>query len=264
VGGVMGTSGSGAGGGSRGSRGGGRGKGAGFITVADGVLTPVDPEQEAAWKALQSVFSQLPPDYISFVLGNEGVCAAYEALHKLHILLIQQKSWERVSKTFGVSSGKKCLPELIDILSAGSGSTAVHPRLQAPLKVALDDFMTDVVGDPVLKAMADGATVLANARPEIFQSTSVRFLGYYLPPLLRSEELVMSRVARQRLGEFALAKANQIVAAFQRRFYGKMWGSIPQVGYSHLFRVIKGELEWTLRQLRRDVVEEPAPVSSAA
>jgi hypothetical protein len=262
MGGLMGTSGSGAGV-TRGSRGGG-GKGAGFVTVTDGVLRSIDPDQMAAWEALQSVFSQLTSDYVAFVLGDEGVCAAYEALHKLHVLLIQQKSWENVAVTFGVSGGRKCLPEIIDSLSAGSELTPVHPRLQAPLKVALREFMIDVVGDPAVMELADGATVLSRARPEVFQSISVRFLRYYLPPLLRIEELITSRLARQRLDEFASEKAERVVAAFHARFYGKTWGSISQVGYTHFFRVMKGELEWTLRQLRRGLNVKAARVSRAA
>jgi hypothetical protein len=260
----MGTSIGGSGGGSSGGGGrGGGGRGAGSVILKDGVLTSDDPAAKAAWGALQSIFSELSSDYISFVLGDEGVAAAYESLHKLHVFLVQERSWDKVTETFGVSDKKGCLEDLVTALSAGTASAPVHPRLHAALKVALEEFMIDVVGDPVIKATGNGATVLAKVKSDVFQSTSARFLGHYLTQVLRHEPRGTSRLARSRLNDFAREKANQVVAAFKQKFYSKKYGSINQVGYSHFFRIMKGEPGWTAGQLRKEIRAAP-PVSNAA
>jgi hypothetical protein len=260
----MGTSNSGAGGGSGGSGGGGGDGGAGTVTLVKGGLQEVDPKEEKAWAALQSVYSRLSRDYLNFVAADAGVGAAYEALHRLHVMLVQEHSWENVEKRFGVAGESGCLKKLADALSPEDGPGAVHPRLRASLQTALLDFFSRIVGDNVLvRNTGDAAAVLAHLTPEAFQSTSALFLGKYLAETLRHEEPTLSRLARSRLAQFSEAKANQVVAAFKARFRGKPWHDLQQVSYTHLFRVMQGEPEWLAEQLRRDVKNQ-GPVSSAA
>jgi len=100
----MGTSGGGAGGGSGGFGGGssaGRGARGGILRVSHGTVKAVDPSVKTAWNAFQGVFSRLSNDYLSTMIGDAGVVAAYEALHRLDVLL-SEKSWGRVEAQFGV------------------------------------------------------------------------------------------------------------------------------------------------------------------
>jgi len=261
----MGTSGGVAGGGSGGSgRGGGAGAGAGFVTLVGGALKEVDPAQAKAWAAIQKTFTHLTQDYIQFISGDAGVGAAYEALHRLHVMLVQEHSWHNVQARFGVPGDKGCLPALTDAISPEEGPNAVHPRLRAPLQAALKDFFLRIVGDnPVIRDTGDASQVLKVLKPGPFQSTSSLFLGAYLAELLRLEEHGLTRLARQRLSKFAEIKANQVVASFEARFKGKRWKDIQQVGFTHLFRVMQGEPEWLSEQLRKEPRNE-GPASTAA
>jgi hypothetical protein len=212
----------------------------------------VDPKATEAWAAIQSIFSRLPQDYIQFVSGDVGVGAAYEALHRLHVMLVQEKSWDKVQERFGVTGGPGCMLALIDALSKDEGPTPVHPRVRAPLKVALMDFFLRIVGDnPVIRDSGTAAQALAVLTPAPFQSISSLFLGAFLAAFLRQEETSLSRLARQRLHEFSEAKANQVVASFESTYRGKPWKDISQVSFTHLFRVMQGEPVWLAEQLRR-------------
>jgi hypothetical protein len=257
----MGTSDSGAGGGSGGSGGGGGsgGVGAGSLALRNGELREIDPAQQDAWDALQGVFSRLTPDYIRFIMGDDAVRAAYEALHWLHIVLVQDRSWAKVQKRFKISDGHGCLLELIGKLCTEAGPYAVNPQLQAVLFTSLKDFFLEVVGDPVVRDLGDAREVLQQVNRKAFDSISAIFLGAYLKEALRQEEKGLSRLARKRLAEFSLAKANQIVAAFQQTFRNQPWQEkIPQVSFTHLFQIMKAESEWLIKQLRKNVpIQQP-------
>jgi hypothetical protein len=259
----MGTSDSGAGGGSGGSSGGaggggggagGGGGGAGFVELRNGSLREVDPNEKEAWDAIQGVFSRLTPDYIGFLVGDEGVRAAYETIQWLHIILAQDKSWAKIEDRFHVAGTSGCVRALIDALCRDQGEGAVNPLLRAPLKAALMDFFLQVLGDPVVRDAGDAKEVLRSVKPKAFESASALFLGAYLTESLRQEEKNLSRLARNRLKDFALAKANQVVGVFKERFHARPWKQgIEQVSYTHLFRIMKEESEWLIAQLRRNV-----------
>jgi hypothetical protein len=243
----MGTSGGGAGGGSGGG-------GGGIVTVSRGSLKQVDPSLAKAKAAFQKIFSRLPKDYLSFMVGDPGVVAAYEALHTLHVLLVENRSWKGVEERFGVAGGKGCLRALADALSSEDGPTGAHPRVRAPLQTALMDFFRRVVGgDPVVSQTGDATAVLTKLDPKTFQSTSARFFGEYLSELSRLEDPSISSLGLERRRDFALEKANQVVAAFERRFKGKPWKAIARVSFVHFFRVMQGEPEWLAAQLRREL-----------
>lgn len=259
----MGTSGSGAGGGSGGSGGsagsGGGGGGAGLLTVDGHTLREQDPKETEALAAIQSVFSRLNKDYISFISGDDAVATAYEALHTLHVMLVVEKSWAKVQARFKVPGDPGCLRALADALSSDEGLNPVNPRLQAPLRAALMDFFLELVGDPVVRDSAPAEKVLKAVNPATFGSTPVRFFSAFLEKLLRQEETGLTKRARKLLHNFSETKAKQLVASFEARFHGKSWKDIKQVGFVHLFRIVKGEPEWLSDQLRRKVKsEEPA------
>lgn len=237
--------------------------GAGYIKLVKGGLRDIDPAEKEAWAALQGVFSRLSQDYIHFFSGDPGVGAAYEALHRLHVMLVQEHSWDNVRARFGVPGDKGCLISLAAALSPEEGPNAVHPRLRAPLQVALKDFFLRLVINPVVRDTGDAAQVLAALDPGVFRSTSALFFGAYLAESMRQEERGLSRLARHRLAQFAEAKANQVVASFEDKFKGKAWNEIRQVGFTHLFRIMQGEPQWLAEQLRRNLRSE-GPVSSAA
>jgi hypothetical protein len=256
----MGTSGRGAGGGSGGSGGGrwgGGGTGAGVLTIRDGSLTNVDPQKEEAWGAIQAVFSRLPQDYIAFLVGDDGVRTAYETIQWLHVIFVQEKSWDKIEQRFQVPPGPNCLRNLIDALSREGGPLGVNPHLHDPLKSALMRFFLKVVGDdPVIRDSGDAKEVLAATSPRAFQSASALFFGAYLADSLRQEEKGLTRLARARLREFSEAKANQVVYAFRDRFRGKPWNDIHQVSFTHLFQVMKAEPEWLSELLRKTVRDQ--------
>lgn len=253
----MGTSDSGAGGGSGGSSGGGGGGGgvgAGSLALDSGKLREIDPAEQDAWNAIQGIFSRLTPDYISFIVGDDAVRAAYEALHWLHVVLVQDPSWAKVQERYHVTDGPGCLLELIEKLCTEAGPSAVNPRLHAVLFASLKDFFLEVIGDPVVRDAGDAREVMEHVNRKAFGSTSAIFLGAYLKEALRIEEKGLSRLARRRLAEFGLAKANQIVAEFQQTFRNQPWqGQLRQVGYTHLFEIMKAESEWLLKLLRKNV-----------
>jgi hypothetical protein len=146
-----------------------------------------------------------------------------------------------------VSGGSGCLRALAEALSS-----AAHPLVQAPLSAALQDFFKRIVGgDPVVVQEGDSTKVLAVLQPQPFQSTSALFFGTYLNELLRFEDS-LTKLGRERLRNFALDKANQVVAAFERKFKGQRWKDIESVGFTHFFRVLQGEPEWLAEQLRKD------------
>lgn len=253
---AMGTSGGGAGGGSGGSGGGGGGGGggAGFVTIVGSSITEVDRKKEKAWTALQKVFSRLSQDYISFISSDPGVAAAYESLHSLHVMLVQEHSWEKVEKRWKVPGGEGCLMALAKALTREDGPTPVHPRLVASLQASLQDFFLRIVKYNVLvRDTGDAAAVLAKLDPTPFQSISALFLAHYLAETLRIEEPGISRSALAHIREFSEAKANQLVASFETKFKGKQWNDIDKIGYKHLFRIMRGEPEWLSGRLRKEI-----------
>jgi hypothetical protein len=197
------------------------------------------------------VFSHLSEDYISFLIGDDGVIAAYSALHSLHVMLIQDKSWGPVEARFGVGTGPGCLHALAVRLAE-----TAHPRLQSPLIAALKDFFMRVVGnDPVTVDRGDAGRVLAKARPAAFQLTSSHFLGAYLDKVLRLEETSLGREGRKHLNDYSAEKAKQVAHAFEARFHGRQWNQLQQVSFAHFFAVMKGETTWLAKQLRRPLAE---------
>jgi len=174
--------------------------------------------------AFQGVFSRLPTDYLGFVAGDPGVIAAYEALHRLHVLLVQNRSWEGVQEIFGVAGRKGCVRALAETLTRDDGPSAVHPRVRAPLHAALMDFFRRIVGgDPVVLQTGSAAEVIAALDPKPFQSISALFFGAFLGEILRLEDSSLTKLGRERLRSFALEKANRVVAAFERKFKGQQW-----------------------------------------
>jgi len=153
-----------------------------------------------------------------------------------------------------VGGGKGCLKALADAFTSEDGPNPVHPRVRAVAHAALTEFFKQIVGgDPVVRDSGDAAAVLAALDLRPFQSTSARFLAGYLAALLRLEDASISGLGRERLKQYALEKANRLVKAFERDFYGKPWNDLKQVGHVHLFRVIRGEPEWLARELRKKV-----------
>jgi len=62
------------------------------------------------------------------------------------------------------------------------------------------------------------------------------------------------QAARTYLNDFALVQANRIVSAFAGKFRHHPWKDIPQVSYPNMIRVLGGEPDWTVRQLRAKVM----------
>jgi hypothetical protein len=255
-GGGRGGGGGGGGGGGRGGGGGGSGGGgAGSVTLKGGALTSTDPGKQKAWEAIQGVFSKLSQDYLGFITGEPGVIAAYEALFRLHVFLLQEKSWTKVEERFGVDGGPGCLVRLAGALIADVGPHAVNPILQAPLKASLLDFFQRVVrDDPVIRNRGDAQQVIANIDAAVFGRTSNLFLGAYIFESLRQEGKNLSSAARKHLQEFAAAKANQVITSFEGAFKDKLWRDVPQVSYSHLLRIMGAEPDWTTQRLRTKLV----------
>lgn len=257
---LMGSSGAGGGGGTSGYGGGYSGSdgyfdgggAVGFPTIDKGVLTSVDVAKQDAWKVCQEVLSERASYVFNYNFSDPGVTAAYEFLHRLHVFLVQEKSWEKVQQTFGVDGGPGCLPRLIDALVAETGPHAVNPAIAAPLKKALSDFLLRVVGDnPLIRDGGDAVAVIAGVDAPVFQRTSNYFLGSFLYECLRAAPGTLSKAARSYLKEFSSAKADQVVASFSGKFRGGEWGGLKQVSYAHLFRVLAGEKDWTAKALRR-------------
>lgn len=250
----MGSSGAGAGGGSRGGRGGFGGGGMGSVTLRGGALTSADPGAVAAFDAIVNVYAQLPRDYLSSLLSDPGIAKAYEALFRLGVALLQDRSWDAVQREFGVDDGPGCLARLAAALASDSGSDAVNPRLQAPLKAAILDFLLRAVGDDhAIRNRGDAAQVLAAVSSEVFGQTANLFLGSYLSETLRLEAKNLNRAARAHLNDFAMAQADKMVNAFAGKFRHRPWKDIPQVSYPHMIRVLGGEPDWTVKQLRAKV-----------
>jgi hypothetical protein len=245
----MGSSGSGAGGsGGRGFGGGGPGS----VTLKSGKLTSTDPGRQKAWTSIQTVYSKIAPESFGFIFGEPGVVRAYEALFGLHVMLVQEQSWQKIEQRYGVDGGSGCLARLADALSPDDGKSAIHPNLQAPLRKALLDFFLRIVGDdPSVRNRGDAQQVIAAVDPAAFKRTSNHFLAAYLLEHLRQEGANLSSAARRHLQEFAAAKADRIVGAFEKEFRGKAWQDVPQASYAHLLRVMGGERDWTARWLRK-------------
>src|SRR5580658_6307006 len=104
---LMGSSGAGAGGGSGGSSGGfgggsGGGGGIGSVKLRGGAPTSTDPGAVAAFDAIVQVYAKLSHDYLSSLLSDPGVAKAYEALFRLGVALLQDRSWDAIQREFGV------------------------------------------------------------------------------------------------------------------------------------------------------------------
>lgn len=255
----MGNSGAGAGGGSGGGSGGfggggSGGGGMGSVTLRGGALTSADPGAVAAFDAIVKVYAKLPRDYLSSLLSDPGVAKAYEALFRLGVALLQDRSWDAVQREFGVDDGPGCLARLAAALASDGGSDAVNPRLQAPLKAAILDFLLRAVGDDLaIRNRGDAAAVLAAVSSDVFGRTANLFLGSYLSETLRLESKNLNRAARAHLNDFAMAQADRIVGAFAAKFRHQPWKDILQVSYPHMIRVLGGEADWTVKQLRAKV-----------
>ncbi|MBO3751110.1 hypothetical protein J5X84_33985 [Streptosporangiaceae bacterium NEAU-GS5] len=254
----MGSSGAGAGGGSGGGSGGfggGRGGGGiGSVTLRGGALTSADPGAAAAFDAIVKVYAKLSHDYLSSLLSDPGVAKAYEALFHLSVALLQDRSWDAVQREFGVDDGPGCLTRFAAALASDGGSDAVNPRLQAPLKAAIRDFLLRAVGDDhAIRNRGNAEDVIAAANSGVFGRTANLFLGSYLSETLRLEAKNLNRATRAHLNDFAMAQANKIVGAFARKFRHQPWKDIPQVSYPHMIRVLGGEPDWTVKQLRATV-----------
>ena len=190
----------------------------------------------------------------AFITSDAGVIAAYEALHKLHVILVQERSWSKVQSEFNVDSGPGCLRRLADALAPDEGAATANPRLLAPLRSALQDFLLRVAGDdPVVRDNGDANQVMQRIDASVFQRTSNHFLAAYLKECIRLEGTALSKETRSHLRDFAEAKANQIVTAYENGFHGKRWKNYPQLGYSQILRVLAAEQDWTVKCLRRKV-----------
>jgi len=252
----MGNSGAGAGGGGGGGGGfGGGGGGMGSVTLRGGALTSADPGAVAAFDAIAKVYAKLSRDYLSSLFSDPGVAKAYEALFRLGVALLQDRSWDTIQREFGVDEGPGCLTRLVAALASDSGNDAINPRLQAPLKAAILDFLLRAVGDDLaIRNRGDAAAVLAAANNEVFGRTANLFLGSYLSETLRLEAKNLNRAARAHLNDFAMAQADRIVGAFAGKFRHEPWKDIPQVSYPNMIRVLGGEANWTVKQLRTKVM----------
>jgi len=251
----MGSSGAGAGGGGGGGGGGGFGGGMDSVVLRGGALTSADPGAVAAFEAIVEVYAKVSRDYLSSLLSDPGVAKAYEALFRLGVALLQdRRSWDAVQREFGVDDGPGCLARLAAALASDSGNDAVSPALQAPLQAALLDFLLRAVGDDLaIRNRGDAAEVLAAASSDVFERTANLFLGSYLSEILRLEGKNLNRPARAHLNDFAMAQADRIVDAFARKFRHQPWKDIPQVSYPNMIRVLGGEQDWTVKQLRAKV-----------
>jgi hypothetical protein len=250
----MGSSGSGAGGGGGGGGGFGGGGGMGSVTLRGGALTSADPGAVAAFDAIVKVYAKLSREYLSSLLSDPGVAKAYEALFRLGVALLQDRSWDAVQREFGVDAGPGCLACLAAALASDGGSDAVNPRLQAPLKAAILDFLLRAVGDDLaIRNRGNAADVIAAASSDVFGRTANLFLGSYLSENLRLEGRNLNRAARAHLNDFAMAQADRIVGAFAAKFRHKSWKDIAQVTYPNMIRVLGGEPDWTAKQLRAKV-----------
>jgi hypothetical protein len=219
-----------------------------------GALTSADPGAVAAFDAIVKVYAKLSRDYLSSLLRDPGVAKAYEALFRLGMALLQDRSWDAVQREFGVHDGPGCLARLAAALASDEGSDAVSPRLQAPLKAAILDFLLRAVGDDLaIRNRGDAAEVLAAASSDVFGRTANLFLGSYLSAVLRLEGRNLNRAARAHLNDFAMVQADRIVASFAGKFRHQTWKGIPQVSYPHMIRVLGGEPRWTVKQLRAKV-----------
>ncbi|QCO02836.1 hypothetical protein [Azospirillum argentinense] len=217
-------------------------------------MSSADPGRAAAFEAIANIYGKLPRDYLSFLVSDPGVAKAYAAMFRLGVMLLQDKSWNAVERSFGVDAGPGCLARLAAVLASDSGDDAVSPALQAPLKSAILDFLLRVVGDdPAIRNRGDAAQVLAAARKDVFARTSNLFLGSFLYENLRLEGKNLNKAARAHLSDFAMAKADAIVAAFAVKFRHKPWHDIPQVSYPHMVKILAGEPNWTATQLRAKV-----------
>ena len=160
----------------------------GSVTLRGNALTSADPGRIAAFDAIAKIYAKLPRDYLSFLFGDPGVAKAYEALFRLGVALLQDRSWDPVQREFGVDDGPGCLARLAAALASDSGNDAVSPALQAPLKAAILDFLLRAVGDDfAIRNRGDAAEVLAAARNDVFARTANLFLGSYLSEILRLE-----------------------------------------------------------------------------
>ncbi len=169
-------------------------------------------------------------------------------------MLVQERSWERVEKRWKVAGGEVLPDGIGKIPQSEDGPAPVHPRLVASLQASLQDFFLRIVKyDVVVRDTGNAAAVLAKLDPAPFKSTSALFLANYLAETLRTEEPGISRSALAHIREFSEAKANQIVASFETKFKNKGWKDIDQVGYKHLFRVMRGEPEWLSDRLRKEI-----------
>ena len=250
----MGSSGAGAGGGS-GGFGGGGGGGLGSVTLRGDALTSANPGAVVAFDAIVGVYAKLSHDYLSSLFSDPGVAKAYRALFHLGVALLQDRSWDAVQREFGVDDGPGCLARLAEALASDGGSDAVNPRLQAPLKTAILDFLSRAVGDDRdIRSRGDASDVLAAARDDVFTLTANLFLGSYLSETLRLEAKNLNRAARAYLNDYAMAQANRIVGAFAGKFCHQPWRDNPQVSDPHMIRVLGGEPAWTVKQLRVKVM----------
>lgn len=246
--------GGGGGGGGLGGGGGGSGGGAGYNAVQGGQLVAVDPGLAQDWAAVHTVWSKLTREWIGFTLGEAGVQAAYSALFRLRILLVEGRSWDGVGREFGVDDGPGCLTRLVDRLVDNEGPHATHEKLKAPLKAALLDFAQRLVGDdPVMLDAGDARQVIAALDQQVFERTSNQFLSAYIHENLRIEGKNLSQSARAHFVDYATAKANQIVAAFDSTYRGKRWGEIPQASFPHMMRIMAAESDWAVKNLRARV-----------
>jgi hypothetical protein len=253
----MGNSGSGAGGGSGGGSGGfggGGGGGVGSVTLRGDALVSADPGVAEAFDAIVKVYARLSREYLVFLFDDPGVIKAYEALFRLSVALRQDRSWNAVEREFGVDDGPGCLKRLAAVLASDAGNDAVNPNLQATLQAALLDFLLRAVGNQLaVRNRGDATAVIGAAKGDVFGRTANLFLSSYLSATLRLEGKNLNQAARTHLNDFALAQANRIVSAFAGKFRHHPWKDIPQVSYPSMIRVLGGEPDWTVRQLRAKV-----------
>ncbi|WP_171075151.1 hypothetical protein, partial [Nonomuraea basaltis] len=223
-------------------------------TLRGDALTSADPGAVAAFDAIAKVYAKLSRDYLSSLLSDPGVAKAYGALFHLGVALLQDGSWNAVQREFGVDGGPGCLARLAAALASDGGSDAVNPRLQAPLQAAILDFLKRAVGDdPAIRNRGNAAEIIAAASRAVFSRTANLFLGSYLSETLRLEAKNLNRAARVHLNDFAMAQADTLVHAFAGKFRHQPWKDIPQVSYPHMIRVLGGEPDWTVKQLRAKV-----------
>jgi hypothetical protein len=197
-------------------------------------------------KAIGEILGTSPREYLEKQFCNPILRSVYEQLFRLSVEIFQNKSWDGVSKYYGVPDGPGCLMRWSNAVIDRCRKDEPNRKAQEIARICLDDFLILALDkDYDLFISGSSKQILSKLNQKVFGSTSGYFLGLLIWRIMERERERLPASTEIRLREASQVRADRIINKFTRDFKDK-----EQTTYRDLFRVICENLSWFITEMR--------------